>query len=300
MLALALAVPLAAAYLVLEPPSGDLAAATYRGDLFARAGFTLWDNNWYGGHYLPGYSLLAPALGALIGERLLLALCAIAAAGLFGLLAQQAFGSAAARVAGGSFALGVCVGLLSGRVAYGLGITIGLLALLALTRGWTSAALGLAALTSLASPVAGAFLALAGLADALGAPPPSARRILTRQTSGVASTSTRLRPRSGRAHTDPGAGACLSRRWLGAVRAVAVLACPRWSDASRTDTHANAPRPRAGNPADANARRLAVRAGPCGGARAAHPGRRECPRVSGRCSGARWRLGYCGSSGASP
>ena len=76
MLALALAVPLAAAYLVLEPPSGDLAAATYRGDLFARAGFTLWDNNWYGGHYLPGYSLLAPALGALIRERLLLWRCA--------------------------------------------------------------------------------------------------------------------------------------------------------------------------------------------------------------------------------
>jgi hypothetical protein len=169
-LALAVAVPLAAAYLVLEPPSGDLAAATYRGDLFARAGFTLWDNNWYGGHYLPGYSLLAPALGALVGERLLLALCAITAAGLFGLLAQKTFRSAGARVAGGSFALGVCVGLLSGRVAYGLGITIGLLALLVLTRGWTATALGLAVLTSLASPVAGAFLALAGLADALGAP----------------------------------------------------------------------------------------------------------------------------------
>jgi hypothetical protein len=168
-LALVVTVPLAAVYLVLEPPSGDLAAATYRGDLFARAGFTLWSDGWYGGHYLPGYSLLAPALGALLGERLLLALCAIAAAGLFGLLAQRTFQSAGARVAGASFALGVCVGLLSGRVAYGLGITVGLLALLVLLRGWTAAALVLAVLTSLASPIAGAFLALAGLAYALGA-----------------------------------------------------------------------------------------------------------------------------------
>jgi hypothetical protein len=167
--ALLVTVPLAAVYLVLKPPSADLAAATYRGELFARAGFTLWNDGWYGGHYLPGYSLLAPALGALLGERLLLALCAIAAAGLFGLLAQRTFQSAGARVAGASFALGVCVGLLSGRVAYGLGITVGLLTLLVLLRGWTAAALALAVLTSLASPVAGAFLALAGLALALGA-----------------------------------------------------------------------------------------------------------------------------------
>ena len=169
--ALLVSVPLAAVYLVLEPPSGDLAAATYRGELFARAGFTLWDGGWYGGHYLPGYSMLAPALGALLGERLLLALCAIAAAGLFALLAQRTFQDAGARVAGASFALGVSVGLLSGRVAYGLGIAVGLLALLVLLRGWTIAALVLAALTSLASPVAGAFLALAGLAYALAGAP---------------------------------------------------------------------------------------------------------------------------------
>ncbi len=169
-LALAVATPLASIYLVLAPSSGDLAAATYRGDLFARAGFTLWDGGWYGGHDLPGYSLLAPAVGALVGERLLLALCAVVAAGLFGLLAQRTFQSAGARVAGASFALGACVGLLSGQVAYGLGITVGLLALLVLIRGWTVAALALAVLTSLASPVAGTFLALAGLAYALAAP----------------------------------------------------------------------------------------------------------------------------------
>lgn len=46
--ALTVSVPLAAAYLLLGLPSGDLAAATYRGDLFARFGFTLWDSGWYG------------------------------------------------------------------------------------------------------------------------------------------------------------------------------------------------------------------------------------------------------------
>jgi hypothetical protein len=169
-LALVVAAPLAIVYLVLAPSSGDLAAATYRGDLFARAGFTLWDGGWYGGHDLPGYSLLAPAAGALVGERLLLALCAVAAAGLFGLIAQRTFQSAGARVAGASFALGACVGLLSGQVAYGLGLTVGLLALLMLIGGRTAAALTLAVFTSLASPVAGTFLALAGLAYALAAP----------------------------------------------------------------------------------------------------------------------------------
>jgi hypothetical protein len=174
-LAIAVAVPLAGADLVVRPPSGDLAAATYRSELFARVGVTLWDNGWYGGHNLPGYSLLAPALGALVGDRLLLALCAVVAAGLFGLLAQRAFGDSAARLASATFALGACVGLLSGRVAYDLGLAVGLLALLALQRGRVPAALLLAVLTSLASPVAGAFLAIAGLGCALADGPRALR-----------------------------------------------------------------------------------------------------------------------------
>ena len=44
------------AYLIAAPPSADLAAASYRSDLFGRAGFTLWDNGWYGGHHLPAYA----------------------------------------------------------------------------------------------------------------------------------------------------------------------------------------------------------------------------------------------------
>ncbi|MGC2373357.1 MAG: hypothetical protein WA484_05750 [Solirubrobacteraceae bacterium] len=164
-----MAVPLAAAYLIVAPPAADLAAATYRSDLFARAGFTTWDTGWYAthGHWLPAYSLLSPALGALLGVRVLLALSAVAAAGLFGLIAERVFGLAGARIAAGWFALGICVSLLSGRVPYELGFAIGLGAVLALLRGRSVLVLGLAVLTSAASPVAGAFLALVGLAYAV-------------------------------------------------------------------------------------------------------------------------------------
>jgi hypothetical protein len=176
-LALAVAVPLALAYLALSPPAGDLAAATYRSDLFARVGFTTWDTGWYAAHgyWLPSYSLLSPALGALVGVRVLLALSAVAASTLFALIAERLFGAAAARLAAGWFALGFCVGMLSGRVPYDLGFAIGLGSILALTCGALPAALVLAVLTSVASPVAGAFLALAGLTVALAEREPWAR-----------------------------------------------------------------------------------------------------------------------------
>ncbi len=168
-LALATAAALSLAYLILSPPAGDLAAATYRSELFARVGFTLRDNGWYAvhGHYLPGYSLLSPALGALLGVRVVLVLSAVAASVLFALIATRVFPPAAARVAAAWFAVTFCVGLLSGRVPYDLGFAIGLASVLALLDGRLAIALALAVLTSAASPIAGAFLALAGLADAL-------------------------------------------------------------------------------------------------------------------------------------
>jgi hypothetical protein len=174
----ALATPLAVAYLVVAPPSGDLAAAAYRSQLFARVGFTVWDNGWYAGHSMPAYSLLAPSLGAALGVRELLALSALAAAVLFGVLAARMLPRVAARAATLAFAFGLCAELPSGRVPYDLGVAIGLAALVALTsplRGSRGRALAvtlaivLAVATSAASPVAGAFLALAALTLALSA-----------------------------------------------------------------------------------------------------------------------------------
>jgi hypothetical protein len=157
-------------YLIAAPPSPDLAAATYRSSLIGRVGFTLWDNSWYGGHHLPAYSLLAPALGWLLGPQPLAALSMTVAAALFAALIAGRFPERSARIAAAWFALGAAIGLLSSRVPFDLGLAIGLGALVCAQRGWRAAALTLSVLASLASPVAGAFLALAFLAWALAGP----------------------------------------------------------------------------------------------------------------------------------
>ena len=59
----AFAAVLGVLYLALNPPSADVAAHLYRADLVERAGLVVWDNNWYGGHNLPGYSVLFPCAG---------------------------------------------------------------------------------------------------------------------------------------------------------------------------------------------------------------------------------------------
>jgi hypothetical protein len=163
---------LALAYVIAAPPSTDLAAAAYRSDLFARTGLVLWDNGWYAGHHLLAYSLLAPALGALIGPQLLAALSMTVAAALFAALIEGRFSARATRVASIWFAFGAAVALLANRVPFDLGLAIGLGSLLAAQsargrRGRCALALLLAVLCALASPVAGAFLALAALAWAL-------------------------------------------------------------------------------------------------------------------------------------
>jgi hypothetical protein len=167
------------AYVIVAPPSTDLAAAGYRSDLFARAGFTLWDNSWYGGHHLLAYSVLAPALGAWIGPQLLAALSMTAAAALFALLIDGRFPARATRLAAAWFALGAAIGLLSNRVPFDLGLALGLGALLCAQRERRTGALVLAPLSSLASPVAGAFLALACLAWVLAGPERGWRTALT-------------------------------------------------------------------------------------------------------------------------
>jgi hypothetical protein len=159
---------LAVVYLILAPQSPDLAAASYRSHLFSQVGFSLWDNSWYGGHHLLAYSLLAPALGALIGPPLLAALSMTLATALFSLALAGRVSPCAARAATLWFALGASIALLSSRVPFDLGLAIALAALVLAQRGRALAAGLLAVLASLASPVAGAFLAMAMLAWALG------------------------------------------------------------------------------------------------------------------------------------
>jgi len=151
----------AIAYMVVRPPSVDLAAQLFRCELFAAHGFLAWNNYWYGGHYLLGYSLLFPPLGAAVGARVVGGIAAVGAAALFALLARRHYRSGV-QVATLWFGAGAIAMVLSGRLTFALGIAIGVAALLALDRDRPLLALPLAAATSSASPVAGFFLLLAG------------------------------------------------------------------------------------------------------------------------------------------
>src|SRR6476620_12655612 len=87
-----LAAAAALVYLLWAPPSADLAAQTFRADLFGREGFALWNAQWYGGHHLPGYSVLFPPLAALLGPRGAGAVAAVACAALFAALVEGHWG----------------------------------------------------------------------------------------------------------------------------------------------------------------------------------------------------------------
>ena len=158
-----LAAALAAVYLIWAPASQDLAAATFRADLFADHGFAIWNNAWYDGHYLLSYSVLYPPLGALLGPRLTGALAVVAAAALFATLARRRFGDRAL-IPSLWFAAAVAAWLLTGRIPFLLAVPFGLGALLDRTRAARGRRRALAAAASLASPVAGLFVALAGAA----------------------------------------------------------------------------------------------------------------------------------------
>jgi hypothetical protein len=165
---------LAVLWLVLDPPADDLASAVYRADLFAKHGFQVWDDGWYAGHHLLGYSVLFPPLGALLGPKLLGVLASIAAVVLFERLIARVYGRRS-EPAALWFAVVAAANLWAGRIPFALGLAFGLAALLALQRRRPTLAVLLALATGLSSPVAGLFLALASVAWGAFAP---GRRVL--------------------------------------------------------------------------------------------------------------------------
>jgi hypothetical protein len=144
-----------------RPPSVDLAAQLFRCELFAAHGFLAWNNYWYGGHYLLGYSLLFPPLGAAVGASAVGGVAAVASTALFGVLARRHYLSHA-QWATLWFGSGMIATLLSGRLTFALGVAVGLAALVALDSRRPPLAVPLAAATTFASPVAGFFLLLVG------------------------------------------------------------------------------------------------------------------------------------------
>ena len=158
-----LAALLAGLYLLIDPPSADLAAQVYRVGIFRDHGPVVWDDGWYGGHHLPAYSILFPPLGALLGARVAGALAAVGAAWCFERLVHGRFPDRAARAASLWFAAGTASMLVTGRLTFALGVALAVGAVWALSAGRPVAAAALGGLSGLGSPVAAAFLVV-GLA----------------------------------------------------------------------------------------------------------------------------------------
>src|SRR3954453_13731513 len=164
--AVALSSLLALAMLIWSPPVGDLAAQVFRTELFQRAGLAIWNGSWYGGHYTLTYSLLFPALAALLGPQLVGMVAVIASSYLFDRLVRDRWG-VEARWATLWFAAGVVTLLADGQLTFALGVAFGLAALRCLQLERTALTLLAAAACALSSPVAATFLAGVVLIGAL-------------------------------------------------------------------------------------------------------------------------------------
>jgi hypothetical protein len=157
----------AAVYVIVSPASLDLADHLFRAQLFRDEGFGLWNNLWYGGHHIVGYSVLFPAVSALLSPQLAGALAATGTAALFEPLARRHFGPDA-WLGAVLFGAATAIDLYTGRLAFAFGALPALGAIVALDRGATALAGGLAVLSALCSPVAALFAALVAAGYALG------------------------------------------------------------------------------------------------------------------------------------
>jgi hypothetical protein len=160
------AAALGAIYLIVQPDSADHAAQVFRAGLFEEEGLSAWNNTWFGGHHLPGYGLLLPALGSVFGPRIVGVIATVIAALLFSAIAYRRFGDRA-RLGVLWFASATAISLFTGRLTFALGVAIALGAIFAAQRGYRITAILLAAATPLASPVAALFLACGVVAYAL-------------------------------------------------------------------------------------------------------------------------------------
>jgi hypothetical protein len=160
-------------WLLVDPRTPDLAAQVYRAGLFERLGFAVWDEHWYAGHALPGYSLLFGPLAALLGLRVVAALSVLTSAALFERLVLDVYGPRA-RWGAAWFAVAAVGDIWLGRLTFALGVTCALAAVFALVRGHPRWAAPAAALCAAASPVAAVLLGLAALTDALARRSPRA------------------------------------------------------------------------------------------------------------------------------
>lgn len=158
------------------PPVRDLAGQQFRVGQFEALGPHVWNNLWYGGHHTPGYSAAFAPVAATLGVGLTGVIAAAVAAWCFAALLRRYAGSAA--IPGALwFALATTTSLFSGRMPFAMGTALAIGACLAAQRSRPVLAgiLGIAA--GATSGVAAAFVALAGVALAIGSRAPGHRRL---------------------------------------------------------------------------------------------------------------------------
>ena len=140
----------------------DTAAQVYRVDSFRQSGFSLWDFRWYGGHWTPDYSILYPPVAGVVGMLTVTVLSAALATLAFDRLARAPLGGGGWSAAY-LFAAGTLVPASIGQLTFLAGAAVGLAGLWAASRGRWVVTLPLALTCTLTSPLAGAFLGLAGV-----------------------------------------------------------------------------------------------------------------------------------------
>jgi hypothetical protein len=150
------AVILCAAYLVVRPDSIDTASGLFRSQLF-RHGVFFWNNRWFGGHPLPGYGIVSPALNSLIGIQITGVLSVLLGTWCFILLVERwrrvRPDLSSPTLAVVLFAVSSACSLWSGRLTFTPAIGLGAATLLLVFDGHTVWASICAALCGLASPV---------------------------------------------------------------------------------------------------------------------------------------------------
>jgi hypothetical protein len=171
----AVAAGFALVYVIVSPPSLDLAAHLFRAKLFNEEGFGLWDNWWYAGHNTLGYSVLFPPLAALLTPQVVGGIAIVGTAALFELLVFERFGEDA-WLAALWFGAATASNLYTGRLTFAFGMLPATATAYALSRRRPWIATAMAVLTALSSPVAALFAALAGGASGVAGAMGDSRR----------------------------------------------------------------------------------------------------------------------------
>ncbi|MFB6553109.1 hypothetical protein [Streptomyces sp. NPDC056405] len=156
-------IPLYAVWWVfLATGGGDLAAQEAWADFVSRHGGSAYGLFWYGGTHTANYSVISPYLMAALGVRTVTVVSGLAASWLAAVLIMRT-GVRRPLWPAVLASLALWCNVASGRTTFALGVAFGLAACVVLVRERRLVlAAGYAALATMASPVAGLYLAVVG------------------------------------------------------------------------------------------------------------------------------------------